>query len=338
MSYTRSFTKTITSVHRGYVSYPKSESGGTISYESTVQELIEFEVTVDTEPFEDSIDDMKDEVDILTGTVAATEAAQVASIRENSHKIGQTIISGFFKTVRSDISQQIAQLKIKCDALLMQMHELAKRCKDKQRAMSVDYQRITSRYAKIFEELDRELDNRIHSIDEPVFRFVDKTSQFDEEISRMVAIPTVNAAENMRAHSKITAAHAKQQAAATLGKIKRFLNVQYSTDRLLDKCLLKGNNEEATYSAPFCVIEGSTENGATSSQVYSSPIIDGLDKNKLLQSVDTENDNTGELLATQEVQSYFNSEVAAMVSENPSSHNERVARLASQMMQSAIKK
>ena len=128
MSYTRHFSKTITVHYSGSVSYPASQSGGTKSYSGSTKETIHFNVTVDTDPFDESVEHMKDGVDLLTGSVAATEAAQVSSIRENSARIGQTIISGFFKTVKSDISQQITELRTRTDALLVQLNELAKRC------------------------------------------------------------------------------------------------------------------------------------------------------------------------------------------------------------------
>ena len=203
MSYTRHFSKTITVHYSGSVSYPASQSGGTKSYSGSTKETIHFNVTVDTDPFDESGEHQKDGVDLLTGSVAATEAAQVSSIRENSARIGQTIISGFFKTVKSDISQQITELRTRTDALLVQLNELAKRCNDKRRQMGVDYQRISSRYSKIFDDLNKELDNRIHSIDEPVFRLTRQTDDIGSGAEKLVAAAAVSAGENARVHAGI---------------------------------------------------------------------------------------------------------------------------------------
>ena len=336
MSYTRKFTKAITSVHEGSMYITSDDVGKFKSYHSEKTEYITFEVTVDTEPFDESVDDMKEHVDILTGTIAATEAAQVASIRENSRKIGQTIVAGFFKTVRSDISQQIAQLKIKTDTLLIQLHELAKRCNDKRRVMTVDYQRISSRYAKIFDELNKELENRIHSIDEPVFRFVQKSSETHDEINKSVGVPTIHASENARLHSKITAAHAKKMAIGTLDRMHAFLSTQYRTDRILSKCLLN-EEKEGLYSAPYCVIDARQSDGNVHSSVYCAPMIDRVDKNELLEKEHHAADQTQQILQNEAVKNYFNSEVAHTLSAETSTHNERVAKMTLRLMQENIK-
>ena len=80
MSYTRRFSKNITVHYSGSVSYGPSQSGGSKSYSGTVTETVYFDVHVDTDPFDEEVHKMKDHVDLLTGSVVATEAAHVASI------------------------------------------------------------------------------------------------------------------------------------------------------------------------------------------------------------------------------------------------------------------
>ena len=177
MSYSRSFSKTIAIHYSGSVSYPASQSGGSVSYSGTAYEDVVVNINVDTDAFDSSVRHCNNSVGALTGAVVATEGAQVASIRQNAIKIGQTIVDGFFSTVRSEISQQITELKNRIDADLIHLNELAKRCVDKQRQMESDYNRISGRYLKIFSDLDNELDNRIHEIDRPVFEFRQRTGR-----------------------------------------------------------------------------------------------------------------------------------------------------------------
>lgn len=327
MGYTRRFKKVIDVHYSGSKWVDASDTGKFVSYDGKTTETIYFDVFVDTDPFDESIDDMKKEVDLLTGSVVATEAAQVESVRDCSRQVGNTIISGFFKTVKSDISQQIAELKIKGDALLLQLNELAKRCRDKQRAMSVDYNRITTRYTKIFEELNKELENRIHSLDEPVFTFSRKSAEIENAAEGMVAVPSVSAAESARAQAQITAARTKNQAVDTIERARKFLEVQYKTDRLLNHCLMPGG-ENRSLDAPYCYIDAVSDRGINDSKVHVSRPLENVDAKQLIEKssdLDFSAEHNSENL--KKIESYYNTEMASIFDSGNSSHNQRVAAL-----------
>lgn len=330
MSYTRKFERTITVHYKGSHYVPAKEHGGMESYEGTTHERVVFEVEVDTDPFDDSIDDMKDQVNVLTGAVIATEAAQVESVRVNSRRVGDTIISGFFKTVRSDISQQIAELKIKSEALLVQLNELAKRCRDKKRAMQVDYERISSRYTQIFDELNKELENRIHSLDEPVFTLTRKTEEIGNGVNAHVAVPTIVSAENSRAHTLITAAKTKKQALNTIEKAHKFLEIQYVNDRLLKHCLMPGG-ENVTLEAPYCYMESVTSPGVMDTKTYASVPLEKVSQEKLVNLSKTVKTGGNDSKAAK-IEPYFNGELAEMLNkEGATPHNARVAHMTKQL-------
>lgn len=335
MSYTRRFKKDIKVYYSGSVRYPKSETGGYQSYEGSQIETIEFEVLVDTDKFDESVEEMKGHVDLLTGSVVATETAQVAQVHANSENISKTIIDGFFKTVRSDISQQITILKNKSEALLAQLNELTKRCNDKKRAMNVDYQRISSRYTKIFDELNKELENRIHSLDEPVMKFAEKMGHVDEGMSAHVAVPTVHSKESSKAMAKVVMAHAKHEATATIGKAARFLEVQYQTDRILRRCLHQGGENEV-FTIPYCIIEATDSNGAKRTDLYRPDMLQGVDSQYLINSA-SEATGSGPLPGEGSLlNEYFKAELAENVAANSSEHNLRVTRMADQLYKNNI--
>lgn len=327
MSYTRRFSKTVSISYSGSVSYPPSENGGTKHYSGTAHETIHFDVTVDTEPFDDAIGHMKNGVDLLTGSVVATEAAQLKAIDSASKKIGDTIVSGFFKTVKSDISQQIAQLKIHSESLLLQLNKLAERCREKQKQMGTDYQRISERYVKIFTDLSKELENRIYSIDEPVFR---TTRQVDsigshEGNEEAAATVSVTAGETARVHSVVAANQAKRRALEAIEKGKRFLAIQYSTDDVIRRCLLP-KGDSGLMATPFCVMEGMTGQGQTGRQLFASPLLSGLDENTLNQGIDAK--GWSRRMPAEEadhINDYFNSSVAQMHAQAKDAHARRVA-------------
>ena len=107
MSYRQTIRRTISIHYSGTVSYPASKSGGTVGYSGVVHEDVEVNVDVDTEPFDKSVDNCNQHVNLLTGAVVVAEAEQTKSIKDNAIKVGNAIIGGFFKTVQSEISQSL---------------------------------------------------------------------------------------------------------------------------------------------------------------------------------------------------------------------------------------
>lgn len=123
MSYTRNFTKKIDVHYSCDVDYPASEHGGTTTYHGIATEIVSIEVTVDTNPFDQSVISCNNMVNTLTSSVAATEAAQIVSINKNAEKVGNTIINGFFNTIRLEIDQQIVQLNNHIKSTLLHLRE-----------------------------------------------------------------------------------------------------------------------------------------------------------------------------------------------------------------------
>ncbi len=229
MSYTRTYRERIAVHYSGTVSYnyPASQNGGsgTAHYSGTEYEDVNVSIEVDTEPFDNSVEHCNTNVNLLTGAVVATEAAQIVSIDKNSKKVAETIITGFFGYIRSEISQQIAELSQNIDAQLMHLKELAQSCLAKKKQMEGDFTRISSRYIKIFDDLNNELSNRIYELDKPTFVF---KKELDNQSIRTTNNDLVNTVaifgkEGSELQSKISASIAKKRALATLNKAKVFL-------------------------------------------------------------------------------------------------------------------
>lgn len=100
MSYRRSYRERISVHYSGSVSYPASQNGGSVSYSGTEYEDVAVNIEVDTSPFDSSVAGCNTSVNLLTGAVVATEAAQIAAVDQNAKKVGSTIVEGFFKTIR----------------------------------------------------------------------------------------------------------------------------------------------------------------------------------------------------------------------------------------------
>ncbi|WP_274958223.1 hypothetical protein [Millionella massiliensis] len=282
MGYKRSFTKRIAVHYSGSVSYPASQNGGSVSYSGTAYEDVTVNINVATEPFDDSVSHCNSQVGLLTGAVVATESAQVASIRKNARKVGQTVIDGFFKTVRYEISQQISELSSLIDATLMHLHELAKRCVDKQAQMETDYNRISARYLKIFDELNNELKNRIYELDRPAFTF---KNDGDRSAARFIgespaAATVVAGREEGSLQAMILASVVKKKAKETIREINDFLAKQKRLERILHQCILR-ENRAAQVFLPVCYVETSGEHDRIDRELFQSNYMPPVRLNQL---------------------------------------------------------
>lgn len=322
MSYTRQVRKTIEVHYHGTVSYPASQNGGSVSYSGTAYEDVVVNVNVDTSPFDASSADCRTTVDGLTASVTATEAAQVASIKSNSRRVGQTLIDGFFKTVRSEISQQINELKNNVEATLLKLQSDARRCSDMQHQMEVDYNRKCNQYIHIFNELDNELRNRIQSLDQPTFLFRQEADMLNSRLTGSDMVPTVSIAggENARLGAQLSATLSKQRAYETLGKASRFLQVQKRTNDTINSSIIDSESQGAIF-LPVCYLETSTSDGTTARDLYNP------------HQLDTKKQQLGETLRERQwavpsdedmsvIRRYFNEEISADIPNDR--HGERV--------------
>ncbi|WP_251968502.1 hypothetical protein NEE14_004455 [Parabacteroides sp. AD58] len=285
MSYSRSFSKRIAMHYSGTVHYPPSKDGGSVPFSGTVYEDVHVNVEVDTSAFDNSVGECNNTVGVLTGSVVATEAAQTASIRDKAMQVGDTIINGFFKTVRSEISQQIVELKNRIDATLLHLNALSKRCVEKQRQMQNDYQRLTGQYLKIFTDLNNELKNRIYELDKPAFLFKQESdkSSYHTLSSDMVSTVAVSGAESSRVEAMISASVAKKSALRTIGVVNAFLDKQRKTDNILHNSI---HNEkmDAVYYIPVCYIEINGNDNRIDRKVYHPQTIGTINEKLLLES------------------------------------------------------
>lgn len=238
--------------------------GGSESHDLSNYETVDIDIEVDTDLFDQSIADCNKHVNVLTGSVAATETAQVASINENSKKVAKTIITGFFKNVQADISSQILQLSQKVDSRLMHLREQAKKLQAKREQMENDYQRTRARYIKIVEDLDKELEHRVKALDEPIFKMV---SSVEGESERMInadfaEIASIIAKENTALSAQIGAAMTKKRARQVIRQAADYLRIQKLTDLAIDRSTILGvKSDEGEFFLPVCYFEANEAGG-----------------------------------------------------------------------------
>lgn len=225
MSYRRSYTGYVH--YSGTVSYPASQNGGSVSYSGS--EPVYITIDVDTNAFDASVGHCNNAVNALTGAVVATEAAQVESKRQASKQIASTIVKGFFDYVGADLSQKIKELSSKCESLFIALMGHKDNCLSKSKQMQDDYNRISKRYSKIFEDLDKETVSRIEVLDKPTFQFAESAQNLVDRNSNteLLGISTISANENIKLETVLSCSHVKQQASVLLDKANCYLQSTY---------------------------------------------------------------------------------------------------------------
>lgn len=257
MSYSKTYRKKIVIPYRGSVnySYPASSTGGSGSapFSGTVSEDVVVNINVDTVPFDASVDACVRQVDGLTGSVVATETAQVASIIQKGRRIGRTIVDGFFNTVDFEISTQIVEIQKRVESLLLDLNEKQKRLAAFRKQMEKDYHRTAERYMSVFGDLDKELDNRIHAIDQQVFGSADEMYRAEDRFMEtdMLNISSLASKESAILGAQICTALAKDHAFKALNESNTFLAKKAATEQTLSHCKLDDSRNRKFY-APVC--------------------------------------------------------------------------------------
>jgi len=273
MSYTRQYREVVSKTVSKTVtiSYPPSQNGGSISrtVDMVAEIPVDVSIHVDTLLFDRSVQRCGNNVDLLTEAVIATESATILSKQRNSKKVADSIIGGFFSYIKSEISQQISEISQNLDAQLMHINELANACHSKKKQMEGDYNRITGRYIKVFNDLNNELANRIHQLDKPVFTFRkegdgQKARAFSNDLTTTVS---VFGKESGALQTKICISIAKKRAFDTLSKAKLFLWQQKELGTSIQHSMLNENTPNNILT-PTCYAEFTNKDSQVDKNVY----------------------------------------------------------------------
>jgi len=243
MSYSERYSETISGTEYYSRSYPASEEGGTIEGSVHWSEDVNIVITVDTSSFDHSVTTIKHHIDGLTGAVVATEVAQIEEKKRSANAIGQSVTTGFFRLISSEITQQMAGLKSRVDSLFLKLNEMKSACQRIQQTMQKDYHRITDRYTSIFEELDRELAMRTANLDEAAYTLKrDALAQIRRSYeSTLSTVPTVFSRENSRAQGVLSVGTLRSKMNDLLQSAMAYLVSEKKTSKIISTMLIDDN-------------------------------------------------------------------------------------------------
>lgn len=289
MSYTRSYSSSINVTGSIDVSYPPSELGGskTVRYEQKVPVTID--VTVATEPFDNSISNAGICADGLTASVTAMSAANCAAISQCSDQISDSLINGFYNLIQNDITTKKAENNTMVQTKSALLLEHSKAVQNKHDRMLADVERERAKFGKVFNDLDKELERRITEINKPAFKLSKKVR--DEVVFKPYLSKAAAAADQLGQRSnnsgKIAVAGLRQKVAIVLQNLSNSLhnNLMYRHmmrnilwNRSIDK------EQQLSYiPVAYCISED-IESTRSICQCYVS---DNANRNSILASVNS---------------------------------------------------
>lgn len=294
MSYTRSVSVSVPYSGSVSYSYPRSESGGSgyVNYSGTVP--VTFNVNVDTIPFDSSVDKTNVSLLGLASAVSSMQIAECNAIKESGDKIANAAISGFFKMIESEVSQQMVENSAKISSSIALLQEQSKQVQHYHNQMNEDFNRIKARYLKIFEELDTECYRRIYELDNKCFELSTKVRKelLVENYTGTPAICFLKTLEDGTTNLKLSLARLKNMTNKVISNflqnVKDQNDFSYNTEKLSLKNVLP---EDKTYYVPSVVLKCNKLNESNIDQTmyFVSEGIDEKTKSQFPQKFDKEN-------------------------------------------------
>lgn len=287
MSYSRKYHRTITvnGSESKTVSYPKSDSGGsmTVTVHYTKHVPVDIDINVDTNPFDRSVHSANSQINLLTGSVVATEAAHIAAKVQSSKDISDSIIDGFFGLIKAEINQQLTELKPRVEALLIELMQHQQTCVQKKVQLEGDFARISERYGKIFLDLDKELRNRILLLNQSaVGVHATLTTRVHRSFSDISSgISTIYNKEGSQLQSMLFASGLKSRALSLINNAKQYLFSERNLLEQLHQILITENiTKVETRKIPVMYFEGKNISNASDVQIISPEQIPTLTNSK----------------------------------------------------------
>lgn len=260
-SYKETVSKTVS------VPYEASNKGGTKSV--TVDIPVEINLHFNTDPFSESVKSCENDITLLTEAVTATEQVEVRIKEESSLRVADSIVNGFFSYIRSEISQQVTELVQVAESKQIVLKELIKRSASVKNQMERDYNRISSRYIKVFQDLNKELSYRVYELNKYVFSFESETNNHKVRAlsSDLINVIAVFGAECSNLISKISSSVTKKRAYDTITKAKNFILTQKILYNTIQDNIVN-DERSGDVVVPICFIESYNNPNSYERKIY----------------------------------------------------------------------
>lgn len=213
---------------------------------------------VDTRPMANSIDKVSTQVTGTTTAVVAMKSAVVKAETDAANKVCNDVNKGFYSLIHSQISQKMARLQSEVDSLLMKLNQQRKQVLSIQKRMERDYNMITSRYLKLFNGLNKNLEQRVYELDKPTIELaVKQMNTISNRGKFLTATVPVSQTESLTMSQKIIASNIKFKGMKVIESMSNFLDRFYIQEALTQNILLpiQTNREKEEIMIPILISE-----------------------------------------------------------------------------------
>ncbi len=131
------------------------------------------DITVDTSPMAHSLDRVSHDIKLTTVAVTAMSREICAAEEQAAREVCENVNKGFLALVHSQISQKKVLAQTAAEAQLVSLRQSVQSLRRIKTQMTRDFQRITSRFSKIFTTLNDTLKARIYALDKPASDLAD---------------------------------------------------------------------------------------------------------------------------------------------------------------------
>lgn len=167
---------------------------------------------------------ISENVNLTTGAVVVMKESLLKAEAEATDYLCKNINGGFLDLIVSQIAQKSALSQSETKAYAMELAQQVKELAALQVRMSKDYAMITKRNIALFNNLNKELENRIMALDKDIIDFVKKDiRKIDSRIMEHIAAVPVNQSESLSVSQAIVAARIKAEADRLIEAMYRYL-------------------------------------------------------------------------------------------------------------------
>ena len=330
MSYVRRYSSSINVAGSVNVHYPASEHGGTTTVHYSENVPVTINITVATDSFDDSVSKAGKCVNGLTASIAAMNAANCAAIAECSEQISDSLVSGFYNLIQSDISAKKAEESTAIQTKSALLLEHSKAVQDKHERMLADVEREQAKFGKVFKELDGELERRVTEINRPAFE-LSKKGREDIVVKPYLSLAAATANQigaESKSKGNITIAVLRQKVSVVLRNLSDTLHNNSKYRNTISSILWNkriDEEQQQSYIPVAYFVSDDVANARSVCQCYAS---DNASRNSILTAVNayvTENKNLEAKAIPAEKMKLIDQAFSSMVQErytNSDDHNE----------------
>lgn len=220
--------------------------------------MAHFDCVVDTRPMAREIESVSHKINNTTAAVVAMQAAVIKAEEDAANLVCNNVNRGFHALIHSQISQKIAHLQSDVDSHLMKLNQHCKQLVAIKDRMQRDYNMLKSRYTKLFNGINKNLQIRVYELDKPTINLaVRDSSTMSNRTLQLTATVPVSQVEMLATSQRILASNIKNRCAKVVESINGFLTQIQEQDKLSERILLpvSVSNDVTPIMVPIIISE-----------------------------------------------------------------------------------